>query len=525
MKTANTVYKTDHTENKKFKNIFEDCEEAKEKIREFKEEYSLIFDNMDELITIINDKFEIEYVNKVACKKVLGWARVGPLKNFLNKIHPGDIKNILILLKVYWETGAGNGILRILHKNGQYIWLEAKMKTYITADEQKKAIIISKDITEHQKLQQRIIKSKNRYLNIYENTNDLICVINKKFKIEFINKNPHFQLLGFYHHDLIGEDIIKFIHLDDLPHVLETFKDLFKGQEITEILRLRRKDGTYIWTEVRGKSFLNLNGDINTIFVSRDISERKKIEEARNKLLKQIKGQNIELKQIDRLKDEFFADIVHDFRNPLTAIKGISESLLESENFTPKELKGLKIIVRNVKHLEYLIDELINYTKLKENIIQLQKHNFRVSMLINNLKQDFENRLSKKQLKIIDLYEPDTEIMLDKDQITRVLRNLLDNAIKFSNLNSEIKLSSKINDSKWFFSITDYGIGIKKENIPTIFRRFNKLKDSEKINTNGIGLGLTICKNIIEKYRGKIWVESPGRNHGATFHLEIPLKP
>ncbi len=497
---------------------------AEDRLRVSEERYRLIVESVEnDLITVINDEAEVEYLNIKAFTKVLGRTDFSHIQDFFNLTHPDDIKTFSKLLKLYWDIGEGTGIVRIQHKNGHYVWLEADLKTYKDAEERKKAILIARDITDRENIQQRLIKSQYRYRYIYENTTDLICVINERFKYDFINNGPHFQILGYYPHELIEHNIVKLIHPEDLPQVLETFKEMFKGKEVTAICRFKRKDKTYIWIKVIGKVFINPDGKINMIFVSREITERKRVEATRNRLLKYIRNQNMELKQLDRMKDEFFAEVAHDFRNPLTAIKGITDILLESENCSPKEFQGLEIIARNVLNLEYLINELINYTRLKENVLEFQKNNFKISSIITSLKQDFEIKLTDKKILILENYDPDIEVTLDREQITRVLRNLLDNAIKFSKSNSEIRIVSKITSHTWIFSITDQGIGIKKEDIPNIFHRFFKLKDSEHINVKGIGIGLTICKNIIDKYRGKIWVESAGLGHGTTFHFEVPI--
>jgi signal transduction histidine kinase len=104
-----------------------------------------------------------------------------------------------------------------------------------------------------------------------------------------------------------------------------------------------------------------------------------------------------------------------------------------------------------------------------------------------------------------------------------VIKNLLTNAIKFSFPNGQIIIHSSVRDGVWIFSMQDFGIGIAKEDIPLIFDRFVKLKASEMMNPNGIGIGLTICQNIINAYGGKIWAESEGLNTGATFTFQIKL--
>jgi len=120
-------------------------------------------------------------------------------------------------------------------------------------------------------------------------------------------------------------------------------------------------------------------------------------------------------------------------------------------------------------------------------------------------------------------FTPDTELVLDKQQSMKVVRNLLSNAIKFSLPWGTIFIKSRIEEGLWTFSIQDQGIGILEKDIPHLFSRFTRLKPAENMNVEGIGIGLAICKKIMDLYHGTIWVESDGLNRGSTFSFQITL--
>lgn len=229
------------------------------------------------------------------------------------------------------------------------------------------------------------------------------------------------------------------------------------------------------------------------------------------------------LEKLNQMKDEFYTDISHEYRTPLTAIKGYSELLLQSNNLNKSQKEDLHAILRNEMRLEQLANEIIEYSRLRSGHVQFQKDKFRVSDICKDIKEEFEVPLNKKQLVLGAEYTSDEEIVLDRVQITRVLKNLLSNAIKFSFPNGKIIIQSILKNNIWRFSIQDFGIGIVKEDIPKMFIRFIKLNQSKEMNRNSIGIGLAICKNIINKYGGRIWVESDGLNKGTTISFEVNL--
>jgi len=131
--------------------------------------------------------------------------------------------------------------------------------------------------------------------------------------------------------------------------------------------------------------------------------------------------------------------------------------------------------------------------------------------------------IQQKQVTIEEIIEPKMNIILDKIQIKKLLRNLLTNAIKFSFKGGKILIKSIINNGTWLFSIQDQGIGIQESDLSKLFSLFTRLKNRTEIDVTGLGLGLASCRKIVDAYGGTIWAESSGLNKGTTFYFQIPL--
>ena len=185
--------------------------------------------------------------------------------------------------------------------------------------------------------------------------------------------------------------------------------------------------------------------------------------------------------------------------------------------------KDVETVLRNELRLETLILGMLDYSRLKSGKVQFEKDQFRVSEILTELKQEQDLPMKKKQLSIEEIFDPDIELVLDKCQIKTAIENLFTNSIKFSFAGGKIIITSSIKNGLWTFSVRDYGIGIPKEEIPKLFTRFYRLKNPEGMRANGLGLGLSICKKIVEFYDGKIWAESEGLNKGTTITFQLDL--
>lgn len=229
-----------------------------------------------------------------------------------------------------------------------------------------------------------------------------------------------------------------------------------------------------------------------------------------------------EMTNLDDYRKKFIANISHDFRSPLTSIKGYAEAILDGT--IPVEIQGkyLNIILFEAERLTKLTTNLLELNSFDNNGALLEYADFDINQVIKKTAATFEGSCTEKKITLNLVFsEKETYVEADMGKIQQVLYNLLDNAIKFSPANSTIKISTEEKNEKVFISVKDYGIGIPKESLKKIWERFYKTDASRGKDKKGTGLGLSITKEIITAHGENIDVISTeGVGTEFTFTLK-----
>ena len=230
-----------------------------------------------------------------------------------------------------------------------------------------------------------------------------------------------------------------------------------------------------------------------------------------------------ELSRQDEYQKKFIANISHDFRSPLTSIKGYVEAILDGTIPVENQKKYLDIIVFETERLNKLTSNLLELNRFDSNQNILDITRFDINSVLKRTCASFEGLCLKKKIQF-NLVFSNKELYVDADasKIQQVLYNLIDNAIKFSHMNAIIKISTFIKSDKAFISIKDYGVGIPKASIPKIWERFYKTDTSRGKDKKGTGLGLSITKEIIQAHKEHIDVIST-EGAGSEFTFSLPL--
>lgn len=230
-------------------------------------------------------------------------------------------------------------------------------------------------------------------------------------------------------------------------------------------------------------------------------------------------------KSLDRLKSEFVAVVSHEIRTPLTSVKGAVELLADERYFQNSDQQGklLSIAHANAERLLVLISDILDFSKLDSAslpmTIERQQLEPVVAHAIQNLRTLIEERRIHVEMKLVQAL-PDLSI--DPGRITQVITNLLSNAIKFSPMGGRIEVTSETGDGVVTVAVRDHGDGIASDDLPKLFRKFSQIDSGSTRRVGGTGLGLVICKGIVEQHGGKIWVESvPGQ--GSSFFFTVPI--
>ncbi|MDD5616311.1 MAG: GAF domain-containing protein [Candidatus Methanoperedens sp.] len=237
-----------------------------------------------------------------------------------------------------------------------------------------------------------------------------------------------------------------------------------------------------------------------------------------------------ELKSLDRMKSEFLSNVSHELKTPLVSIRGYSELLYDEKLGTIplSQKKPLEAIIRNTERLTRLIDSLLflSIQQMGKPEIRMRPQPQSIDEIITSSMNDMKVQAEKKEITLIKDSSAELIVMGDRDRLTEVLLNLLDNAIKFTPPGGKITVKARDDEEKAdmvHITVNDTGIGMPENIITSLFQRFFQADASLTRKYGGTGLGLYICKNIIDAHKGEIWVESRV-GVGTTMHVRLPKK-
>ena len=222
-------------------------------------------------------------------------------------------------------------------------------------------------------------------------------------------------------------------------------------------------------------------------------------------------------------KDKFFSIIAHDLRGPFNGIIGLSELLLENDNqLKPKETNEfIQLIHQSSKNVYSLLENLLTWAQSQTGSLEFSPKKIEISPIINKTISLLDNIAKSKNIRIESKIKNEEYAFADKDMLETIFRNLISNAIKFTENNGEVQLSITRENNQIVFSVQDNGIGIPPEKITNLFAINHRNTTSGTNDETGTGLGLMLCKDFVKKHGGKIWVESE-IGKGSNFKFSIP---
>jgi len=490
--------------------------QAEQKLKESEENNRLITENINDLIAIINPEYKCEYINEEILQKLLGyksWDLIG--KYILNFVHPDDIKESIKALRESVKLGEGIYTLRCKHKDGYWVWLEIKGKTFKNAIGELKGLLIARDITERKQAEYKLKESEKKFRRIFESIPDIFFLVSDDSTIlDYKVKEKDFYIspetfLGKRLKDILPEKLGNY--------TLNAIKKTINSQLPTTIeYSLPIKDKLRYF-EARCLYFSN---DRIAIFI-RDITEREKAN-----LI--IRDEFKRLKQLDEIRKNFVIRASHELKTPLVSINGATEYLLNFyQGYYDDEVKSLiETIHRGGKRLNDLIKKLIDVSRLESGNLKLKKQKENIKDIINISVNEIFFLIKKRDLHLeLNIHE-NLYLMVDEIRIEQVIINILLNAIKNTPPKGRISISLKKYNNFAEIIIKDTGVGLTEDEKEIIFQKFGKIErygQGMDIDTEGTGLGLYISKEIVDLHGGQIFVESKGRDKGSIFIIKLPL--
>ena len=510
-----------------YKRIEKELRESEEKLKRYLE-------GTPDAICVTDLKGTILYVNGAA-ERLMGYSReefVG--KNFLKL---GLLAPAHTSKPTEWLDAGGTEKpfraheFELIRKDGSRVFTEVSTLSVSPEGEVDKTEIIGivRDITERKQMEEALRNSEEYFRSLTENISDVIVVIGSDGSIHYKSSSLD-RMVGEGRKD---KDIFEFVHPDDMADAAETFTHLMQnpGTTMHKEIRGQHRDGSWRNFEVVAKNLLD-NPSVGGIVVTwRDITERKRGEEERQRLNAVLAEKNKELEQI------IYATS-HDLRSPLVNIQGFSKelnyslrelvSILQNEDISPAVREKLSPIIESdiADALTYIQASMLKMDSLLTGLLQLSRLgraalNFEqldMNQMLSEIVKGNEYRIkeAKVTVEVGDL-PPCTG---DGVQINQVFSNLVDNALKYLDLSRPgiIKISGRAEESQVIYCVEDNGIGIPEKERTQVFEIFHQIDPG---TSSGEGLGLSVVRKILSRHGGRAWVESePGV--GSKFFVSLP---
>jgi len=255
-----------------------------------------------------------------------------------------------------------------------------------------------------------------------------------------------------------------------------------------------------------------------------DITEKKRMADEHERLLEAERAARAEAERVGRMKDEFLATLSHELRTPLNAILGWSQLLKRGGAAADDFTQGIDAIERNARAQTQLIEDLLDMSRIISGKVRLNMQRIRLPEVISGAIQAVAPAAQAKGVRLEKNLDPNVGVIwADPNRLQQVVWNLLSNAVKFTPKGGNVHVVLEKTDSHCELSVIDTGRGIKPEFLPYVFERFRQEDPSTTRSYGGLGLGLSIVKNLVELHGGHVLAASPGEGHGATFNITLPL--
>jgi PAS domain S-box-containing protein len=426
------------------------------------------------------------------------------------------------------EQGGAVRDLRITGKrrSGERFPLEASVSLITVPEEQALgALAVMRDVTERDRMERLLVESEERYRALFGSSADGICYSDSDGVIQECNQ-AFADMLGRPVMELKGMSFEELTPEGECRDALEEFARKMREHGYSDELSTRYMtcSGAYIPVSVRSWMVYNDDGEpVGAWAIVRNQSERVRYEELIRDTMTHLEQANDRLQELDRLKTELVAVVSHELRAPLGAIESSLNAMrcMQSEALDEEREKLMGVLDRGVRRLSDLVEDLMDLTRIESGQLKLEKAPVDVSDLAERVVSSFEDRFLEKGLQItFSNNDGVCTVDCDPSRIEQVLTNLIDNAFKYTD-EGGVTVGIDRAPRSVAFTVSDSGIGIPPGLGDKIFEKFFCLDAPCNNGKQGIGLGLAICRGIVEAHGGSIDVESK-QGEGTTFCFSLP---
>jgi|GEM_PF-408504 len=479
-------------------------------LRESEKRYRLLAENITDVIWTTDMQTNITYMSPSATRLVgfsteeLGQMTVGDL------LTPDSFeRGMKVLAKQQASVTRQQDAppdhwtleVQLRHKDGSEVWVEEKVAFLRDVDGTPLGLVgVTRDITQRKLMEDSLRLSEDKYRTLVEASPDGVLSIDGRGIITDCNTGLC-TMMGYDRKQLCGREARLLGTKKDLDAEPYYHDHLGRGEFVEVETEILRHDGQLlpVWAKLVRLAEPS-TADIQTIIYFRDVADRRKI---------------------DEMKDEFVGLVSHELRSPLTVIIGaLNTALSEGPRLSQKETRQLlEDAALEADQLSHLVGNLLELSRAQSNRLLLHVEPINMAKAVHKVIGSVQRQSSKHKF-IADLPKKLPPVSADQLRLERILYNLLENSVKYSPEGSEITVSAKRDAGHLVISVSDQGPGISMEDQAKLFKPFQQLGNSMLDHTKGAGLGLLVCRRLVEAHGGRIWVESePG--HGATFSFTL----
>lgn len=491
---------------------------AGEALQQSEHNYRVLFEStLDGLFVLDAGTMRVVLANQNAAR-ILGFdsAEDAVGVNPLDYVHPEDRERALkLIVEDMFEKDLRKIYeLRSNTRDGRGIWISA-VGTRTQYQGRLAGLVSVRDITERKRAEKALRDSEEQYSALVGNLADAV-LISRGGKVAWCNDRAD-EILGYTKDELMGKDASFFF-----PEGVSKVYSASEGRShFRGTAKVRRKDGSVVDIEYSISQILGKEPP-EFVTVARDITERKRSEEKLQELYEQERRLRQELEAEMKKRVEFTRALAHELKTPLTPVMASSELLVAELKKEPL-LSLARNINRGASNLNNRIDELLDLARGEIGMLQLKSEPVDLVRLLREQAGDMMPVASSHgQSFIVDLPSALPLVWADEGRLRQVVLNLLNNAFKFTPEGGRITLRAGREGACLIVKVQDTGRGMTAEEQQRLFEPYHRL-ESDRENLSGLGLGLALCKTLVELHGGRIWVESSA-GEGSTFNFSLPLE-
>jgi PAS domain S-box-containing protein len=447
-----------------------------------------------------------------------------------NVIYPQDMEYVMAA----WQQALCSGTIyesehRIRHRSGEFCWFLIRaaplhdeagnvIKWYGSCTDITELKRVEKELKRSQKM---LHESEHRLREVIELVPQLIWTATPDGAADYLSRQ-WVEYTGIAETMQLGDGWIKPLHPDDRPRVLESWqKTVAHQQETFDIeYRLRNQSGEYRWFKTRALPLRDSAGKIIKWFGSAtDIHDLKQLEQ-------ELREAKHEAEAANFAKTRYLAAISHDLRSPLNAIIGFSElTLLSAEEgqLSPTHVKNITQVAESGRHLLNLVESLMNISAIESGKVKLNRELVEMGGVIEKVIKTHELMATHKGVSLSsESGVARRKVFADQHRLIEIFNNLISNALKYTPSGGSITLGMREDRNEMIMFVKDTGEGIDQEDLELIFTPFEQGRHSKRHGADkNLGLGLSICQQLVKLHGGRIWVESV-KHQGSCFYFTLP---